>query len=553
MQLNIHSLIIAIINQQMKLYLLYESAAGYGLFEREEIEEIAVELPKLQAALNSMEHFSKLVKLKAFQPFLTSEKALENMKAIADSQATDDLIQFLDTNLPKSAKSKKGKAIQVRLGVTDTKLGAEQEYFQPPIYRIAEKLTVTPIYNELVEEIARGIRLHFTKFLKKFQPTEMIKAQLGLAHSYSRSQIQFDPNRQDKPIIQAIAVLDQLDKDINTFSMRIKEWFAWHFPELKQIVTDNTIFAQVVHIIGSREQLTEDMREELTETTKDEEMVQAIYDSAKSSMGQDITESDKEMLNQLSSRLINMIKYREEMQNYLKERLNTVTPNMAALIGENVGARLISHAGGLVNLAKLPASTIQILGAEKALFRALKTRGNTPKYGLIYHSTYIGRAAAQNKGRISRSLANKLAMAARIDAFSLKSTTRFGETFRDQVEDRMKFFNQGPKPKKNTEVMAEVLEELKNEGLYVDNPEEENEPAEEEPMEIVEEPKKVTKKAAAKPVKKVAAKKKVPEPEPEEEEIMEEAEDEQITCYYWSDYSLIKQAVCTDHSMRYIV
>ena len=125
--------------------------------------------------------------------------------------------------------------------------------------RIAEKLKVTPLCNELVDEIIRGIRLHFTKYLKskfvvenciEFQPTDLVKAQLGLAHSYSRSRIQYDPNRQDKPIIQAIAVLDQLDKDINTFSMRIKEWYAWHFPELNQVVQDNTVFAQVVEIIG---------------------------------------------------------------------------------------------------------------------------------------------------------------------------------------------------------------------------------------------------------------------------------------------------------------
>lgn len=156
------------------------------------------------------------------------------------------------------------------------------------------------------------------------------------------------------------------------------------------------------------------------------------------------------------------------MQGYLKERLEVVTPNMSTLIGENVGARLISHAGGLINLAKLPASTIQILGAEKALFRALKTKGNTPKYGLIYHSSYIGKAGATTKGRISRSLANKLAMAARIDAFSLRQTSKFGESFKGQIEERMNFFNSGPKPRKNAEVMSEVLQELRQEGLYVD-------------------------------------------------------------------------------------
>lgn len=108
----------------MKLYVLYESATGYALFEREEMEEIAASLPKVQAAITSMERFSKLIKLKAFQPFGTSEKALENMKAISNSHATDFLIKFLDT-LPKTVKNKKGKSVKVQLGVIDNKLGAE--------------------------------------------------------------------------------------------------------------------------------------------------------------------------------------------------------------------------------------------------------------------------------------------------------------------------------------------------------------------------------------------------------------------------------------------
>merc|ERR1712090_103775 len=110
---------------------------------------------------------------------------------------------------------------------------------------------------------------------------------------------------------------------------------------------------------------------------------------------------------------------------------------MGTLMGDTVGARLISHAGSLTNLAKAPASTVQILGAEKALFRALKTRGNTPKYGLIFHSSFIGRAGAKNKGRISRYLANKCSIASRIDCFSEESTTVFGSKLKEQVEDRL--------------------------------------------------------------------------------------------------------------------
>jgi nucleolar protein 56 len=115
----------------------------------------------------------------------------------------------------------------------------------------------------------------------------------------------------------------------------------------------------------------------------------------------------------------------------------------------------------LTNLAKAPASTVQILGAEKALFRALKTKGNTPKYGLIYHSTFIGRANAKNKGRISRYLANKCSIATRIDSFSEEPSRLYGEKLRDQVEERLKFYETGAAPRRNLDVMEEVARQLK--------------------------------------------------------------------------------------------
>jgi len=139
--------------------------------------------------------------------------------------------------------------------------------------------------------------------------------------------------------------------------------------------------------------------------------------------------------------------------------MNDCAPNLTALIGEQVGARLISHAGSLTNLAKSPASTVQILGAEKALFRALKTRGKTPKYGLIFHSSFIGRAGAKNKGRISRYLANKCSLASRIDSFGETTTSKFGDNFKSQVEERLEFYKSGKTPRKNQEVMTKALSE----------------------------------------------------------------------------------------------
>jgi len=107
------------------------------------------------------------------------------------------------------------------------------------------------------------------------------------------------------------------------------------------------------------------------------------------------------------------------------------------LVGELVGARLIAHAGSLVNLAKHPASTVQILGAEKALFRALKTKKATPKYGLIYHASLVGQTTPKNKGKISRILANKAALSCRVDALGDENTKPIGLQNLEKITARM--------------------------------------------------------------------------------------------------------------------
>jgi nucleolar protein 56 len=171
-------------------------------------------------------------------------------------------------------------------------------------------------------------------------------------------------------------------------------------------------------------------------------------------MGRDISPSDLEHMQSLTLHTLKLTESRKGLQGYLTSKMGVVAPNLAALIGETIGARLISKAGSLVNLSKYPASTVQILGAEKALFRALKMKMNTPKHGLIYHSTFIGRTASRNKGRISRFLANKCSIASRIDNFSEVPTTRFGEALRTQVEERIAFYSDGVAPTKNEDAMV---------------------------------------------------------------------------------------------------
>merc|ERR1711990_186803 len=143
-------------------------------------------------------------------------------------------------------------------------------------------------------------------------------------------------------------------------------------------------------------------------------------------------------MGKLCDLVISLSEYRTNLCEYLKTRMSAIAPNLTVLVGELVGARLISHAGSLMNLAKHPASTVQILGAEKALFRALKTKKDTPKYGLIYHASMIGQAAPKFKGKISRVLAAKCALSIRVDALGETSTATIGIDDRAKVEERLR-------------------------------------------------------------------------------------------------------------------
>ncbi|KAJ7999688.1 hypothetical protein DPEC_G00197000 [Dallia pectoralis] len=423
------------------LHVLFEHAAGYALFVVKEVEEIGMLLPQVENCVLNISKFNGMVNLAAFFPFKSAQAALENINAISEGVVHADLKLFLETNLPVGGKKK------VALGVGDAKIGAA----------LQEELGLSIQTGGVVAEILRGVRLHFHSLVKGLTAQAASKAQLGLGHSYSRAKVKFNVNRADNMIIQSIALLDQLDKDINTFSMRVREWYGYHFPELVRIVPDNSTYCRLAQLIGNRKELSEESLEALEEVVMDSAKAQAILEASRSSMGMDISPIDLINIERFSNRVVSLATYRLGLQEYLRSKMSQVAPNLAALIGDVVGARLISHAGSLTNLAKYPASTVQILGAEKALFRALKTRGNTPKYGLIFHSTFIGRAAAKNKGRISRYLANKCTIASRIDAFSDVPTCVFGDKLRDQVEERLSFYETGEAPRKNLDVMKEAV------------------------------------------------------------------------------------------------
>lgn len=220
--------------------------------------------------------------------------------------------------------------------------------------------------------------------------------------------------QRDLIVAQAIQTLDDLDRTVNLFMGRLREWYGVHFPELDRLVEKHETYARLVMDLGERENFT-------VEALQNEDIPQgkteAIVQMAGSSMGADISTNDLTQIQALSRDVLNLYELRKSMENYVDKTMEEVAINIRALVGSLLGARLIAISGSLRNLAMRPASTIQVLGAEKALFRSLKTGARPPKHGLIFQAALLHDAKRWQRGKIARALAGKLSIAARADAF----------------------------------------------------------------------------------------------------------------------------------------
>ncbi|CAF3587233.1 unnamed protein product [Fusarium graminearum] len=408
----------------MSLFVLAETPAGYGLFKATDKkmlknEELAAELGRPEKVVemhSTMSFFTDIersqtcydakdtptntvlphrLKLKKFVKFDSAATALEEAASLKEGKVPELLSQLLD-----DLKSEKKASI----AVADMKLGTA-------ISNLPD-LNISPVSGSNTMDLFRGIRGQMANLIPGLLEENFDRMALGLSHSMSRHKLKFSADKVDSMIIQAIKLLDDLDKELNVYAMRTKEWYGWHFPEMAKILNDNLAYARVILAVGMRTNIADcDLSEILPE-----EIEVSLKAAAEISMGTEITEEDLENIKLLADQVIVYSNYRTQLSSYLESRMRAIAPNLTALVGYLVGARLIAHAGSLISLAKAPGSTVQILGAEKALFRALKTKHDTPKYGLIYHSSLIGQATGRNKGKIARMLSAKAALGLRVDA-----------------------------------------------------------------------------------------------------------------------------------------
>ena len=221
--------------------------------------------------------------------------------------------------------------------------------------------------------------------------------------------------KRDLLAIQTIRSIDDIDKTINLFASRMREWYSVHFPELDDLIEDHKMYAIVVYEFGSREEIS---LEKLRKLGFSEGRATKIYEASRKSMGADLSEVDVERIRDFVSVILNLYELRDKLSEYLSQVMREVAPNITELVGPTLGARLLSLAGSLEDLAKAPASTIQVLGAEKALFRALRTGGRPPKHGVLFQHPEIHTAPKWQRGKIARAIATKLAIAAKADCFT---------------------------------------------------------------------------------------------------------------------------------------
>ncbi|KAG2244156.1 hypothetical protein Bca52824_094014 [Brassica carinata] len=394
------------------MLVLFETPGGFALFKVLDEGKLS-NVEDLGNVFSSADSARKMVKLKAFDKFDNTSEALEAVAKLLEGAPSKGLRKFLKANCEGET-----------LAVADSKLGNI----------IKEKLKIDCVHNNAVMELLRGVRSQLSELISGLGDQDLAPMSLGLSHSLARYKLKFSSDKVDTMIIQAIGLLDDLDKELNTYAMRVREWYGWHFPELAKIISDNILYAKSVKLMGNRINAAKlDFSEILVDDVEAE-----LKEASVISMGTEVSDLDLMHIRELCDQVLSLAEYRAQLYDYLKSRMNTIAPNLTALVGELVGARLISHGGSLLNLSKQPGSTVQILGAEKALFRALKTKHNTPKYGLIYHASVVGQAGPKNKAKIARSLAAKAALAIRCDALGDSEDNTMGVESRLKLETRLR-------------------------------------------------------------------------------------------------------------------
>ncbi|KAH0573642.1 Nop domain-containing protein [Spironucleus salmonicida] len=402
-------------------FIVYESATGIYLFQCKSPADLS-NAQDYPAATRS----AKIVKT---YNFASTDEACAFMVEMAENKIPKQLHTLLSQAVPEKSS----------LIVFDRQLAGLLTQYQTTVD--------TGVHHTISQ---------FFSQLTSTDPAREFQAQRALSHAFSRAVCMYDSNRDDQQIVQAIGCFEQIVVSANKYVMRLSECFGLHFPELRKLCTSNEQYVVLVEAIQIRksildktitfeqfEQNCKKVSEENLIDVIDEKLLKIAFTAAQTSTGCDFSEPELMQSQMLCKCALKQISEKLQITKYLAEKLSQIAPNSQEILGTIQTARIIAKAGSLKNLAKSPASTIQLFGAEKALFRALKKRSNkTPKYGLIFNAGPV--VAVKNfrsKGRVARTLACALARACRIDLYSETRDNKYGLAMKEMIESRVAFYN----------------------------------------------------------------------------------------------------------------
>ena len=282
---------------------------------------------------------------------------------------------------------------------------------------------------------ARKIREQIGKIVVEYgfmsSLDEFKKHQKMVAFHLAREQMKTALSRADLFLVNAIHTFDELDRSINLYTNKIREWYSIHFPELDNLVSDHEIYLKLVAEIGERTNFSQSNLKSFESRLKN---VEKIEINALESIGSSASDNDIQIISQIASRVLLFHELKESLEKYIEDVMEQIAPNIKILVGAKLGARIIASAGGLMKLATKPSSTIQILGAEKALYRSIRTRSRPPKHGFIFQHPQVHGSPKRLRGKIARAIAGKIAIAARIDAYGGEFQ---GEILKNKLDTRI--------------------------------------------------------------------------------------------------------------------
>ncbi len=356
--------------------------------------------------------------------FTLSQKKLEPIHVFSNDEEAAKILTAIRLKKQEDFPSEKIKQV----------LGEEQVItHHPGLANIMKELGIEVKENHEDIELANAIRnkrkmIIEAGIISENEYSESVQKRVIELTSYL---LQSASEGRDKLVVQAILFLDDLDKMTNLAVVRIKEWYGLHFPELERKVENPATYCRIVAYVGPRSQFSFD---KLKKLNLPDNKVNQLLELAKQSMGGDLKEEDWYPLKDLSIETLALMEQRKKVEEWIDHVMGEIAPNLKTVAGSLVGARLIALAGSLEELAKKPASKIQVLGAEKALYRSLRTGTAPPKHGVIFQMPVIGKSPWWIRGKLARFVAAKIAIATRLDAFGGEF---YGENLVEQINERL--------------------------------------------------------------------------------------------------------------------